>query len=300
MAADPTRAEWSVRAPGGPLLFGRSWLPAGPPRAAVLVVHGLAEHSGRYDATARGLNDAGFAVHAVDYRGHGRSEGRRVHVDSVDEYVADVRAALAEVHRRQPRAPVFLLGHSQGGLVVLEMALAGPAVEGIAGIVVTSPFLGMHPASRPSPVVRATARVLRRVAPRLPLPTHVDVRTLSRDPAVGEAYARDPLVSHAASAGWLHAVERAQRHVRDCAPLLRLPALVMASGEDRLVDPDAARAFAMSAPPALVQFVWWDAFFHEMLNDAGKERVLARIVRWLDERLEPGRGEAAPPSARTP
>ena len=275
-----------MRAPGGPALFGRSWLPAGPPRAAVLVVHGLAEHSGRYDATARALTAAGFAVHAVDYRGHGRSEGRRVHVDSESEYAADVRAALEEVHRRHPRDPVFLLGHSQGGLVVLEMALAEPAdVDGIAGIVVTSPFLGVHPASRPSAAVRATARVLRRIAPRLTLPTHVDVRRLSRDTAVGEAYARDPLVSHTASAGWLEAIERAQRHVRERAPLLRVPALVMASGDDRLVDPEATRAFAMAAPPALVEFVWWDGFFHEMLNDIGKERVIARIVRWLDERL---------------
>jgi acylglycerol lipase len=286
MAADPTRAEWSVRAPGGPQLFGQSWLTAGPARAAILVVHGLAEHSGRYDATARALNAAGFAVHAVDYRGHGRSEGRRVHVDSVDDYAADVRAALEEVRRRHPREPVFLLGHSQGGLVVLDMALAEPAqMDGIAGIVVTSPFLGMHPASRPSAAVRATARLLRRLAPRLPLPTHVDVRTLSRDPSVGEAYARDPLVSHAVSAGWLVAIERAQHHVRERAALLSVPALVMASGDDRLVDADATRAFAVAAPPAFLEFVWWDAFFHEMLNDVGHERVLARIVRWLDERL---------------
>jgi lysophospholipase len=137
--------------------------------------------------------------------------------------------------------------------------------------------------------MRAAARLLLRVAPRLPLPTHVDARTLSRDPAVVEAYARDPLVSHAASAGWLDAVERAQRHVRDRAALLRVPALVMASGEDRLVDADAIRQLALSAPAAFVHFVWWDGYFHEMLNDVGKERVTARIVSWLDERLAPAR-----------
>ena len=149
MTADLADREWTVRAPGGPLLFGQSWGPATAPRAAVLVVHGLAEHTGRYGLTAAALNDAGFAVHAVDYRGHGRSEGRRVHVDDVGDYVADVRAALEEVRRRNPGLPVFLLGHSQGGLIALKAALDDPAV--IDGLVVTSPFLAVHPTRRPWP-----------------------------------------------------------------------------------------------------------------------------------------------------
>jgi acylglycerol lipase len=286
MARDESRrAQWAVRAPGGPALFGQSWLPSAPARGAILIVHGLFEHSGRYAATAAALNGGGFAVHAFDYRGHGRSEGRRVHVDSVDEYVADVRAALDEVRRRHPGLPVFLLGHSQGGLVVLKLALEDAA--GLAGIVVTSPFLAVHPRSRPSAFVHATARVMRRVAPRLPLPTHIDVSVLSRDPAVGEAYARDPLVSHKASAGWLRATSRAQRDVRARASSLRVPALVMASGEDLLVDPEATRQFALEATPARVDFVWWDGFFHEMLNDVGREQVLARIMAWLEAHGDP-------------
>jgi lysophospholipase len=243
-------------------------------------VPGLAEHSGRYGLTAAALNDAGFAVHAVDYRGHGRSEGRRVHVDDVDDYVADVRAALAEVRRRDPGLPVFLLGHSQGGLIALKLALDDPAA--IDGLVVTSPFLAVHPASRPSAFVRALARVLLRLAPRRPLPTSIDVRLLSRDTAVGEAYARDPLVSHAASAGWLRAIGCAQRDVRARAPQLRVPTLLMAAGGDRLVDPEATRQFAREASPDTVEFVWWDGFYHEILNDLGREQVVAKIVDWLE------------------
>ena len=279
MANESGPAEWTVRAPGGPSLFGRSWLPASSARAAVLIVHGLAEHGGRYAATAAALGEAGFAVHAADYRGHGRSEGIRVHVDSVDEYVADVRAAMDEVRGRHPGLPVFLLGHSQGGLVVLKLVLDDPA--GLAGVVVTSPLLAVHPRSRPSAFMRAGAAVLRRLAPRLPLPTRIDVSVLSRDPAVGAAYARDPLVSSKASAGWLHAIERAQREVRTSAASLRLPALVMASGGDLLVDPEATRRFALEAPPGRVELAWWDGFYHEMLNDFGRERVVERIVTWL-------------------
>jgi acylglycerol lipase len=274
--------EWTVRAPGGPALFARSWPAAGVARAAVLIVHGLAEHSGRYPATAFALAEAGFAVHALDYRGHGRSEGPRVHVDAIGDYVADVRAALDEVRRREPGRPLFVLGHSQGGLIALDLALSGPA--GLHGLVIVSPFLAVHPASRPSAIVRVLAAILLRVAPRRPLPTHIDVDLLARDPEVGRAYARDPLVSHAASAGWLRAVRRAQADVRARAGELRVPSLVMASGDDRLVDPEATRRFAEAAPSDVVELVWWDGFRHEMLNDVGKEKVLARVVEWMRAR----------------
>jgi acylglycerol lipase len=125
------------------------------------------------------------------------------------------------------------------------------------------------------------AALLRRLSPRLTLPTRIDASVLSRDPEVGAAYARDPLVSSKASAGWLYAVARAQRQVHAAAGSLRLPTLVMASGGDLLVDPEAARRFALEAPAESVEFVWWDGYFHEMLNDAGRERVIARIVRWV-------------------
>jgi len=279
MAAELGAREWTVRATGGPALYGQSWAPSASPRAAILIVHGLGEHSGRYASTAAVLAGAGFAVHALDYRGHGHSDGRRVHVDDVDDYVADVQAGLKEARRRSPGVSVFLLGHSQGGLIALKLALDHPAA--IDGLVITSPFLAVHPASRPSAFVRAMARVMVRVAPRLPMPTKIDVRLLSRDTTVGEAYARDPLVSHAASAGWLRAVGHAQREVRARARELRVPTLLMASGSDRLVDPGVTRQFARDTNADVVEFVWWDGFYHEMLNDQGREQVLARIVDWL-------------------
>jgi alpha-beta hydrolase superfamily lysophospholipase len=279
MTAELAANEWTVPAPGGLVLCGKSWARAASPRAAILIVHGLGEHSGRYASTAAVLAGAGFAVHALDYRGHGHSDGRRVHVDDVDDYVADVQAGLREARRRSPGVSVFLLGHSQGGLIALKLALDHPAA--IDGLVITSPFLAVHPASRPSAFVRAMARVMVRVAPRLPMPTKIDVRLLSRDTTVGEAYARDPLVSHAASAGWLRAVGHAQREVRARARELRVPMLLMASGSDRLVDPEVTRQFARDTNADVVEFVWWDGFYHEMLNDQGREQVLARIVDWL-------------------
>src|SRR5262249_3516382 len=198
-----------------PALHGESWRPAGEARAAIVVVHGLAEHVGRYRLTAAALARAGFAVHAVDCRGHGRSEGLRVHVDDAAEYVDDARRGLARARSADPGRPVFALGHSQGGLVVLKMALDG--TEDLAGVVALSPFLALHPDAQPGHGRRALASVLARVAPRRLFPTRVDVSTLSRDLSVGEAYDRDPLVSHAVSAGWARAIACAQRDARDGA-----------------------------------------------------------------------------------
>lgn len=285
MVADLVAGEWASRAPGGPALFGRSWRPPTSPRASILIVHGLAEHSGRYAATAAALTGAGFGVHAVDYRGHGKSEGGRVHVDDVDEYVSDVRAALEQVRRHDPALPVFLLGHSQGGLVALKLALDDPGAT--CGLVVTSPFLAVHPSSRPSAGIRALAKVMLRLAPRLPMPTHIDARLLSRDPAAAEAYARDPLVSRAASAGWLRAIGRAQRDVRRGAPRLRVPTLMINGHDDflYLVDSQQKPLFDLLGAPR-------DMKKHVVLDGVGhmpppRADVIREVLAWFDTYLGP-------------
>jgi lysophospholipase len=251
------------------------------------IVQGLAEHAGRYDEMGRHLAALGFAVYAVDYRGHGRSDGRRVHVSSFDEYVDDAAALVALVKDRHPALPGFVLGHSQGGLIALLLVLRQP--EGQEGVIVSSPLLGVHPAAKPGRIMRALAAILQRVAPGLILPNPLDARILSHDAAVGEAYDRDPLVSHAVSAGWFAALGRAQEEARSGAARLRVPALVMSSGDDRLVDPGAAATWSAAAPAGLVDYVRWDGLFHEMFNEppALRAPVLARIDAWLDDRVAP-------------
>jgi alpha-beta hydrolase superfamily lysophospholipase len=269
----------------GTSLFWRSWVPEAPPRAAIAIVHGLAEHAGRYDHVGRHLARRGCAVYAIDYRGHGQSAGRRVHVDAFDEYVDDVGSLVALVKEKHPALPCFLLGHSQGGLIALLFVLRRP--ETLAGAIVSAPLLGVHPAARPGAVMKALAALLLRVAPRLVMPNPLDARLLSHDPAVGQAYDRDPLVSHAVSAGWFAALKQAQAEARAAASRLRVPTLVMSSGDDRIVDPAAAAAFAAAAPAGLVDYVRWPGLYHEMLNEpeALRAPVIARIEAWLDARL---------------
>jgi len=251
----------------------------------VLLVHGLAEHSGRYVHVGRHLSERGWAVYAFDARAHGRSPGPKVHVGDFAEFLEDVRSALGLVRAEgRPRRPVFLLGHSQGGLVALLFALRHP--EGLRGLVVISPFLAVHPSLRPSPARRLALALLRRLAPSVRVPSGVDPGRISRGPEVVRAYVEDPLVSRRVSAGWYAAARRAQAEVRVSAPRLEVPTLVLASPDDRLVDPEAVRRFAAAAPSGRVESSWWAGLAHELLNEPERERVLARIDAWLEARLQ--------------
>jgi len=266
-----------------PDVFWRSW-ESPSPRGAVLIVHGLAEHSGRYEHVGRFLAGHGWAAYALDTRAHGRSPGAKVHVDDFAEFLEDVGSVLGRVRERHPGLPLFLLGHSQGGLVVLQYALRHP--EGLAGIVVTSPLLDAHPSLRPSKAFGLAVAALLRIAPRLRLPSGVDPRTISRDPAVVKAYVEDPLVSHRVSPAWYAALRRAQVEVRAGAGRLAVPALVLATPDDRLVDPSAIRRFAAEAPAGRVEESWWPGLSHELLNEPEREQVLQAIDGWLRRRLQ--------------
>lgn len=267
--------------PGG-ALYWQSWTPARP-RAALLLVHGLAEHSGRYGHVARHFARRGYACHALDYRGHGRSPGPRVHIDSFDAWCDDVAAGLALTRRAHPDLPVVPVGHSQGGLIVLLQALRDPDPR--PATVVSSPFLGVAPPSRPSRALRIATNVLVRVAPRLLVPNHVHPEWLSHDPAVGQAYQADPLVSHRLSAGWLRALRRAFAQVHAEAPGWSSPLLVLASDGDHLAHAEATRRWVARAPAAHLEAVYWNDLQHELFNETTKEEVFAVVEKWLDDTL---------------
>lgn len=277
---------------GGPL-FRRSWTPPRP-RAALLFVHGLAEHSGRYDHVARHFAARGYACHAIDYRGHGRSPGPRVHVDSFEPWLDDVSAGVALVRLDHRGLPYFVAGHSQGGLLVLLQALRGP--DDRAGTVVSSPLLGIAPSSRPNAVLRAATKILTRVAPRLLVPNKVTPGWLSRDPEVGRAYLADPLVSRKVSAGWFRALQQAIRRAREDARRFASPLLVLASRGDRLVDAEATARWVADAPPAHVSSVFWDDLHHELFNETTRTEVFAAMERWMEERAAAAGRTPSPPA----
>jgi len=176
----------------GIALFGRSWLPEGSPRALVCIVHGLGEHSGRYDHLAADLVTAGFAVVAPDQRGHGRSGGLRGHVDGFATFVTDLTGFIeAQQAEFGTELPLFLLGHSMGGLITV-LTLQDAQTPTFAGAIISNPCLGV---SVQAPAIKvAVAKLLGKLLPKLRLDNELTVQDICRDPEVVAAYEADPLV----------------------------------------------------------------------------------------------------------
>jgi lysophospholipase len=267
-------------------LAWQAWTPF-QPRGLIIVVHGLAEHGGRYRQTAERLASRGWAVYAGDLRGHGKSsDGRkvgRVHVDTFGDYFLDVEAIAGLALADQGDLPLILLGHSMGGLIALSYALEKPGK--LAGAIISSPVLGTHPDFQPPRILQLLVGFLSRIAPRLLVKSELDANAISRDPAVVRAYLADPLVSKRVSTRWYSVMVQAMEHAHGRAGTLSLPMLLMQSGSDRLVDPAATARWAAAAPARLVEFVQWDGLYHEMLNEPEKEEVLARVLAWLDQQV---------------
>jgi len=279
-----TGDEGFVRTPDG---FDLHWRGSAPPlpRAVLVLVQGLAEHTGRYAHVLTFCAEQAFAAYAFDLRGQGRSAGLAGHVDSFDDYLLDLGAVREHAARRHPGVPLFLVGHSMGGLVALRYAQAG--ADGLRGLVLSSPLLGIAKASRPSPGRAALGRLASSFFPRLRLATHVDPAHLSRDPSVGEAYARDPLVGRKVSARWFKSAAKAMADAHSAARALPLPTLVMAAGEDLLADTEATARFVAGAPRDRVDFQVWDGLYHELFNAPEKGAVLGRMRAWIEARLAP-------------
>lgn len=268
---------------GGLSLFRQTWLPAREPRAAVVIVHGIHEHSSRYEWTAHRLAAAGFAVHAYDLRGHGRSEGPRALVRSLNEHLDDLDALLTEV-RREHRAglPLFLLGHSLGGCIVATH-LTHRSRHTIAGAVLSAPAL-----QRLTPAQRAGAAILGLVALAAPAlgVVHITPSGLSRDALVVDAYQSDPLVQHrrvraATAAAIARAMHAAHRH----AARARVPLLVLHGASDPITSPAGGAWFCEHSGATDRTFRLFPGLRHELLNEPERETVATAIVEWLSARV---------------
>jgi len=271
--------EGTLRGVGGIPLYYQVWQPDGPARAAIVIVHGIGEHSGRYANVVDHLVPPGYAVWANDHRGHGRSAGHPVHVDRWDEYIEDLRAFVSLVTREMGGLPLFLYGHSMGGLIAVEYLERHQ--EGLRGAILST--AAIQPVGVAKPYLVALVRALSPIAPRLPIPTGLDVSTLSRDPAVVQAYRDDPLVRRTATVRFgtegLAAVPRARAGLG----AIRLPVLIIHGGADRLNSPEGSRfAFEHIASADKMLRIYPETY-HEPHNDVNHAEVLRDIEGWLDQ-----------------
>jgi alpha-beta hydrolase superfamily lysophospholipase len=253
------------------------WSPPEPIKGTVLVVHGIGEHSGRYEHVAQHLGRAGYAVRAFDLEGHGKSDGKRGHLRFADVF-EDIDELLREDGGRAETTRRFLYGHSLGGLLVLAYAFdRRPA---LTGIVSSGPAL--HTALREQRAKVFAARLLGRLMPTLTLPTGLDDAYLTRDAAVLEAYRADPLVHDKASVGLgrdaLIAMDRVLGATELSAPLL-----VVHGRADRINYPSGSEVLAARLGARCTLRVY-DDVLHEPHNDPDSQRILNDVVTWLDAR----------------
>ncbi len=262
----------------GLTIFHRAWLPDGDPKAVVLLFHGLGEHSGRYGHVAEALVDRGYAVHALDHRGHGRSEGKRVFVRDYGEFQRDLVQFRRLVEQEHTRLPLFVLGHSMGGNLAMGHVLDHQ--EGVRGLALSGAALAVTPDV--SPALQKVAGVLAKVAPGL-RPQGLDANAVSRDPAVVQAYLSDPLVySGKVSAGLAGALFGAIDRFPARFAELRLPLLIMHGTADRLVPVSGSRALEAGATNAAVTTHYYEGLFHEILNEPEQQQVIGDLLAWLD------------------
>ena len=249
------------------------------PRAAVLVLHAWSDHAGRWRETGERLCAAGYSTYVLDLRGHGRSGGRPGHLSRFSQLLGDLQAFRRVVRIRTDR-PQVLLGISFGALVALRYLETQPS-DPIAGAVIVSPWLG--PAVRPATWRLIAGRILADLWPTLPIPVHVDPEVLSRDPAVNQAYAEDAGVHHVMTPGAWREIQWAQRAVAADGYRIESPLMFLLAGEDRVVDPHQARAFADGLKGS-VRVRWYPEMYHDVLHDPQRDQVYGDVVAFLGGR----------------
>ena len=269
------------QARGTSRLWRRTWRPPGQVRGAVLLVHGLGEHSGRYANLARHCTDRGFAVFALDHYGHGRSEGQRGHVERFSVYLDGVRALLERVREEQPDVPLFLLGHSMGGLIAAAFLLEAQA--GFRACVLSGPAFRTD--AEPAAIVMWIARLISWLAPTVPT-LGLDPAGISRDPQVVRAYVADPLVHHGKlSARLIVEMKAAMQDTVARAPEITLPLLILHGEDDVLTSPAGSREFHERVAARDKTLKIYPGLFHEIFNEPEKDAVLADMTHWLEAHL---------------
>jgi alpha-beta hydrolase superfamily lysophospholipase len=273
-------SNWQNKA--GLNFYIQGWEPEQRPKAVIALIHGFGEHTGRYAHVGEACNKAGYALIGFDLRGHGKSGGPRGHFPSIDAVMQDMDEFFGFLRERYPKdTPFFIYGHSLGGLLTLTFALKKQ--PDVKGIVVTGP--GLRSALQEQKAKLMMAKLLGTIAPTLTVSSDLDVKMISHDPKVVDAYIHDPLVHNKMSMGFGKSGLSAIDFVFANASNFSVPLLVMYGSEDKITYPSGGQDF-VKLVKGDVTFKLWDGMYHEVHNEAGKAEVFKVVIQWLNSHLK--------------
>jgi acylglycerol lipase len=263
-------------------LYYQCWLPEKKPKAVILVVHGIAEHSGRYKNVVNHFVPKGYAVYALDHRGHGKSEGDRAYIDNFNDYLVDLKTFLDMVQKENKSTKIFLFGHSLGGTIATAYAIEHQ--DELAGLMVSASSL--VPAPGVSPLLLSMAGIISALAPKMGV-TLLDASTISRDQSVVDAYVNDPLVFRGKIPARTGAeLARMWKQLPDKMPEIKLPILIMHGLADKLSDPRGSQLLYDRVGSQDKTLKIYDNCYHEICNEPEREQVFYDMEDWLTKHIK--------------
>ncbi len=266
------------------------------PWALLFLAHGYAEHSGRYEHVMQFMKEKGISSYALDHIGHGESSGPRGYIQKFEDY-GDVFLKFIRMHlEKKPIRPIFILGHSFGGLVVADLLKRTEQASDLgfapSGIIFTSPFWWLKNRSFPK---LALGRVLSRLRPTFNFPSAIDPFVLTHDRECSLNYASDPLIVKGVNVRWFCLAMEKQSELREKSFVQDFPLLALLAGDDRLSDSVVALEMIKKTSSQQKEWKVYDRYYHEILNESGKELVMADIFGWM-QRVCPSHGKTLEPT----
>lgn len=263
-------------------IYIQNWLPENPAKAVLLIVHGLNEHSGRYDYFSNFFVNEGFAVYSMDLVGHGKSDGTRAFVKDFVNYIDDINLYLDKIKQLQPGSPIFLIGHSMGGLIGALLLIDYP--DQFAGAVLSGSVVQVP--DDVSPLFISLGKFVSLVLPKLGL-LKIDLSGLSRNPDVVQAYKDDPLVNSGKFTARVSAeMNKSFDWVAVEGSRIKSPVLILHGGSDRIVNPACSHFLYALVSSDIKKLIIYDSFYHEIYNDPGHEQVFEDVSSWINNQLK--------------
>ena len=274
------RTEGTFKGDKGLNLFYQCWLPNTNPKAVLLIVPGLAEHSGRYTNVVNYFVPRAYAVCGLDTQGHGKSDGLRCYIDRFSDYIDDIKIFFDIVHQRYSDRKIFMVGHSMGATIALAYAVQHQ--RDLAGLIISG--VGLKPGSSISPVLKRVVRLISFLFPKMGV-TVLDATAISQDKAVVDAYIHDPLVHRGKitarlGAELLKTIDRLPSQI----PMINLPIIIMQGTEDLLCNPEGSPMVYDLVGSRDKTLKLYEGFHHEIFNEPGHLQVMADLEAWLATR----------------